>query len=424
MYIQERVKSRLLFNIINRTFPLIPTNINFIRCEFKKNTCGLLIIQNMYRKARVVVTVLFKSLNILYNSPNKPKNTNIIIVTFMSIKIIGPVNIIYNQCKATIIIFKSCDILFSGKIIFDTNYCRNVISLNTHIKIMENSKISFANNRYQNRLILVENTEKYYQPYQFCLFQYITKNSIMVTKDLLIHYDITINHNGIINSTGFRSPSLDNHCSTLFCHYISHYKWIASAAFYNYTPEKQIIQNDYQNCNYHKRICSCSQSKEINCSIDILGPVYPGQILQTNFCNMCSNDNTVLYAEVHNINLPSSACKIAHQSQLINVIGNHSNTVKYNYTIVSTTPDSDRCELFLTASPFLNKIYDAFYVQLLPCPIGFTLQDGVCKINVILFCQQILISVIRIDYSAIRHPANTWIAAHSQPNSTNYLISD
>ena len=80
---------------------------------------------------------------------------------------------------------------------------------------MENSKISFANNRYQNRLILVENTEKYYQPYQFCLFQYITKNSIMVTKDLLIHYDITINHNGIINSTGFRSPSLDNHCSVI-----------------------------------------------------------------------------------------------------------------------------------------------------------------------------------------------------------------
>ena len=134
---------------------------------------------------------------------------------------------------------------------------------------------------------------------------------------------------------------------------------------------------------------------------------------------MCSNDNTVLYAEVHNINLPSSSCKIAHQSQLINVIGNHSNTV--NYTIVSTAPDSERCELFLTASPFLNKTYDAFYVQLLPCPIGFTLQDGVCKCDPILPAN---FDKCYIDYSAIRHPANTWIAAHSQPNSTNYLISD
>ena len=89
--------------------------------------------------------------------------------------------------------------------------------------------------------------------------------------------------------------------------------------------------------------------KTINCTNDILGSVYPGQTLQTNLCNMCSSDdNTVLYAEVHNINLPSSACKIAHQCQLINVIGNHSNAV--NYTIVS---DNDRCELFLTAPPFL-----------------------------------------------------------------------
>ena len=60
---------------------------------------------------------------------------------------------------------------------------------------------------------------------------------------------------------------------------------------------------------------------------------------------MCSNDSTILYAEVHNINLPNTTCKIAHQSQLINVIGNNSRTV--NYTIVSSTPDSDRCLLLI-----------------------------------------------------------------------------
>ena len=114
-----------------------------------------------------------------------------------------------------------------------------------------------------------------------------------------------------------------------------------------------------------------------NCSIDVLGSVYPGQMLQANLCNMCSNDDSaVLYAEVHNINLPASACKIYHQYQLINIIGNHSTAV--NYTIVSSTPGNDRCELFLTASPFLNKLYNVFYVQLLDCPIGFILQDGIC----------------------------------------------
>ena len=136
---------------------------------------------------------------------------------------------------------------------------------------------------------------------------------------------------------------------------------------------------------------------------------------------MCSNDSTVLYAEVHNINLPTTACRIAHQSQLITVIGNHSNTV--NYTIVSNilSDDHHKCQVFLTASPFLNQFYDAFYVKLLPCPTGFILQDGICD------CDPNLPSIIDkcyIDHSAIRRPANTWITAHTQTNDTKYLISD
>ena len=135
---------------------------------------------------------------------------------------------------------------------------------------------------------------------------------------------------------------------------------------------------------------------------------------------MCRNDDsTVLYAEVHNINIPSSSCKIVHQSQLVNIIDDYSSTV--NYTIASNITNGGRCELFLTASPFLNKVYDTFYVQLLPCPDGFTLQHEICD------CDPILLNYIDkcyIDRSAIRHPANTWITAHTQANSTEYLISD
>ena len=64
---------------------------------------------------------------------------------------------------------------------------------------------------------------------------------------------------------------------------------------------------------------------------------------------------------------------------------------------------------------------DSKYVHLLPCPVGFTLQDGKCD------CDPILPAIIDecyIDHSAIRRPANTWITAHTQANSTEYLISD
>ena len=294
----------------------------------------------------------------------------------MNVHISGQTNITYNSCKNTIIEFRLCNIFFNDKIRFYKNHCGNVISLDTYIIVMKYSKLIFAFNKYQSKLISVQGTV-----YQYCLFQYIANNASTMVKDLLSHYNIVIENNVAVNSTGKRIQK--NYCSVSFCHFISHCKWIPSAAFYNHTPEyinKKIIQNDDQNCNYHNHICYCSQM--VNCSVDILGPVYPGQILQTDFCNMCSNDSTVLYAEVQNIHLPNSSCKVAHQSQLISVIGNHSNTV--NYTIVSSTSDSERCELFLTASSFFNEVYDAFYVQLLPCPVGFTLQDGMCNCDPIL----------------------------------------
>ena len=246
-------------------------------------------------------------------------------------------------------------------------------------------------------------------------------------EDLLSHYIVTFSRNYHMNIS--RAFLYNKICSAslTFCDFIYNCKWLPLAAFYNYSPatiNKQIIQSDDQNCNYeHNHMCYCYQNKVTNCSINGLGTLYPGQMLQANFCKRygsVDNTSTVLYADVYNAKLPNSTCKIAHQSQLINVIGDDHNTV--NYTIVSSILENNRCELFLTASPFLNKIYDVFYVQLLPCPVGFTLQDGVCD------CDPILPEYIEkcfIDYSAVRRPANIWITALKKTlNNTKYLISD
>ena len=411
--------------------PVILTSIYFIRCRFINNSCGLITLEN--RAAPLgKIHLLLESLSIFHNLHLRYTVRNLISVSSANIHINGTFNVTKNHCRLSIMQLQSCDILFSGKIIFDDNYCADVLSLDIYIKVLEHTNITIINNRYQNVLISLESAVGYYQPHAFCLFQYITTKNYTLSNNMLTHYAISFLHNHktlnrnnyiiIFNGSTFHSQSNKN-CSVSLCHFLSHCKWLSSSAFHNQDPEvvnKQIIQNDEQNCSYHKHICYCNESREINCSKDILGSVYPGQKLQTNLCNMCSNENsTVLYAEVHNVNLPTSSCKIAHQSQLINVIGNHSHTV--NYTIVSSTPDNDRCELFLTASPFLNKVYDAFYVQLLPCPVGFTLKDGVCD------CDPILLpyfDACYIDHSAIRRPANTWITAHSQANNTLYLISD
>ena len=409
---------------VNKVAPLIAINhnISFTKCQFKGNKQKLLTIDNALTTL-FQVNVLLESLNILHNSYNRfdrIKYIDIISVTKVNVHLKGPIVVAYNHVFLSIMKFQSCDIIFSGMIIFDTNYCEQIMSLDTHTKLTEYTNLIFVNNKYYSKLINVERIE---EPYPFCLFQYISIINDKTTKEVLTHYNITINHNHIMNGSGFQLPSQNNSCYASFCHFTTHCKWLSSAIFRNYNPEdinKQIIQNDKKDCDYHKHICYCSNSKEVYCNIDTLGPVYPGQMLQTNLCSVCNNDNiTVVYAEVHNVNLPSSTCKIAHQSQLINIIGNHSNTV--NYTITSNIPDTNKCELFLTATPFLNKIYESFYVQLLPCPIGFTLQNGVCN------CDPILSEKINncyIDQSAINRPANSWITAYAQVNTTKYFIAD
>ena len=81
---------------------------------------------------------------------------------------------------------------------------------------MKYSKIIFAYNKYQSKLISVESTIIY----QYCQFQYIAKNSSRIEQDLLSHYNIVIENNVAINSTGMRT-SQNNHCSVSLSFHLS-----------------------------------------------------------------------------------------------------------------------------------------------------------------------------------------------------------
>ena len=412
----------------NATFSMILTTMSLIECQFIDNNNRLLFIENR-APAFGKVNVLLKSLNISHNR----LKADIIVIVNVDIYITGIFNVNENKCHLSIMNFQSCNILFSGKIIFKNNHCEQVILLDTYIKVMEYTNITFISNIYHSNVISIkQNAEQYSQPYPYCFIQYIAVNDKVKPENLLNRYSITFTRNYhrivskhlvIINFNGKKLHSENSIYSKVFCQYISNCKWLPLGPFNSYDPEtinQQILQIDDDNCNYRKHICYCHQNKSTDCSIDLLGTVYPGQTLQTMLCNMHSNDNsTVLYAEVHNVDFPNSACKIAHRSQLINIIGNHSNTV--NYTIVSSIPDTNKCKLFLMATPLLNKVYDVFDVELLPCPIGFTLLNGICNCDPILPAS---IDKCYIDYSTIRRPANTWITAPSQTNNTKYLTSE
>ena len=81
------------------------------------------------------------------------------------------------------------------------------------------------------------------------------------------------------------------------------------------------------------------------------------------------------------------------------------------------------CELFLTIIPHLYRVYEAFYVRLLPCSVGFTLQNGIRD------CDPLLppdIDTCYIKQSVIRRPVTRWITTNVQSkfNDIKYLTGN
>ena len=128
------------------------------------------------------------------------KDINDIILIFnMKVHVKGPINVIGNDATKSVLQFQSCDILFSGEIIFESNNCAQLILLNNYIKVMEYANITFFNNSHQNNIIAVENAKGHYQPYPFCLFQYVAINGNRTTTEISSHYDITFIHNHLVH---------------------------------------------------------------------------------------------------------------------------------------------------------------------------------------------------------------------------------
>ena len=368
--------------------------------------------------------MVFELCNISIKGPitisnNMAFNKNIMFLESCSILFQGPVTISHHFNTNSILLFMTCEIIFDKKITFISNYCNNIITIKseyTYIKVLQHAKIAFLDNAYYGDLINFESNNDHNQPYPFCLFQYITTNN--TTTDALTltlkSYSIIFTGNALIHFHA-RSKCIP----TFLDRFTSHCKWLPTSVFFGHNSgliNQQVIKVDYKKINHHTFICLNSKF-HYDCSIDTLGPVYPGQTLQVELVSPCGIDTSVIYAETHNNLLPSTACKIAHQTELLNSINNNSGII--NYTIVSDS--TDICELFLTISPHLYYVYEAFYVKLLPCPVGFTLQNGRCD------CDSLLppdIDTCYIEQSAIRRPVAMWISAHIQSNDTKYLTSN
>ena len=405
-----------------------PTNTTFRNCNFTDNNSVVLTLLNHVLINHCQTNVYFEgTINIVENT--QLQGLYIVQMVSMAVLINGTVAISENHADHAIMHFAFCDVIFAKIVKFLSNTCYSLIDFESfelpYVKIINYANITFiANNIYGDELISFQ--ASLYNIFPYCFFQYMVKSA---AEEMHRFYVISFSGNKRLTrnntmETFIVNVSTDDYKSAYlyYCDlceisdFLSHCKWLPTAVFNGYDPgeiNQQIIEVDGHQWVDHKLICYCPRDENYNCTVDLLGPVYPGQMLQVDLCIPELADAVIVKAETHAISLPSSVCEISQQNQLINSVGNYSTT--FNLTIIS---ENRLCELFLTVQPFFRT---AFYVELLPCPVGFTLQNGTCK------CDPFLppnIDTCYIELSAIGRPANTWITAHTLTNNTNYLISD
>ena len=397
-------------------------------CTFIENY-GILLHVNSEQAGNydLVNVLLIGHVPILYNTDYAV----IMVFDNVAASMEGNINITSNKVFC-IFFFSSSSLLIKGNIEFNSNDCVVLIEVNpttSYALVEEYTNIIFADNGMSQIFLMKQDMlDKddypslshpiHYDPNHYCLFQYIASNNTSNSPPPTDHYNITF-----IGNSEFDETTIFNNYMSLY-HFNVHCKWLPNAAYLGYhagTINEKIfkIPDHYGAFTTHTRICLCSSDDKYNCSIDEIGPVYPGQVLQTKMSLPGIKDMSFVYIETAAASLPKTACKVVHQTDMTNMLNEVCKTLKF--TIVSNS--SKECELFLTAQPDMHTVYDAFYVKLMKCPIGFILSNGVCNCDPLLTRSSLHIDTCYIDHIAIRRPANSWISSLSLTNITKYSLS-
>ena len=165
-------------------------------------------------------------------------------------------------------------------------------------------------------------------------------------------------------------------------------------------------------------VCPCSSNSSYNCYMTNVYAVYPGQVLHINL--IISPRWSELFSTIIAANTKDDDCSILDSHQLSQTrTSNGCN--RYNYTIWPNNEFITECKLFIG----LSEMPEMFYVQIKPCPMGFTLQNDnkACYCDSLLRNDEVSITLCNINDRTILRPANSLISAVTVNNSHSYNVS-
>ena len=161
-----------------------------------------------------------------------------------------------------------------------------------------------------------------------------------------------------------------------------------------------------------------------DCYSSHLGSIFPGQTLKVVLVvkkqlpqyhlNNISAINIVVYNTEHD------DCKVVNTFQLSQTHLDHGCN-NYGYTLWPKNETIKVCKLFIGT----QNMPEMFYVQIKPCPLGFTLQEDkkICYCDPVLSYNRVIsIKSCNLSDEAILRPAYSWISA-TRNNITSFTLS-
>ena len=295
-----------------------------------------------------------------------------------------------------------------------------------YLTLYENTVINITENRIVGYIFQVKDWDPS-GDYPDCFFQYQTEqNNYNASK-----FNCSIIINGV--SDTFTTAVKTVHCT-----------WLDKSVFNTAMPYIvnsdiiQITSTEGQQVMLQetKMLCYCTNDTHYNCSIDELGPIFPGQTLSVKLAYHLSA-HRIEEADKQNVsinyfpisvqsgNISIHECDVLQSREAIQRVETRQcSTV--NFTILSS--QDNVCELFLIAHEvfFAPNTYDAYFIWLRTCPVGFTLHQKQCKCDLVLTNSPLSIKSCDINQQTILRPANSRIlgsSVSSMNDSHEYLVS-
>ena len=310
----------------------------------------------------------------------------------------------------SIIVVERVYVIFHGHVEFLNNSAVSLLSKFEFgsIRFKENVLLNISNNKFYEEIFTISYTIELYdhtilqESYPMCFIQYISDDGNL---DRKFAAGEPIDFSIIIHKTEARS--LANLHTT-------HCRWQPDSAFNTTSPlfvNQHFISDFDKWINKHTQsLCSCSDSDSINCSVDVLGPIYPGQnaVFSLALVDSKQLQHTVSISLEPIIYSPLQ-CTTPTVSTQQNVSSHRCSNI--SYTLLSHS--SKMCELLLRqdidTSHGIKVSYDKYHIKLRPCPPGFMFLQTRCQCDPILTLNGHVKDCDINNQTFLRSP-NSWIS--------------